>query len=1290
MGNKKRIVIFVVFLFCLFFMTTFAGAPAQNTIIATRNVTFIDGYDNSNISEQTIEVGKDANIPSDPSHDGLVFAGWYLYDDQDVRVEDFTNILNDLRVVAKYAGDINRNGVADDNEERYTVQFVDTFNNRVLSTQEVLPGMSATAPNVPNHPGVTFAGWATGYENVTGNTTINTVYTQVNEEPTPVFYQVTFMDGFDNSVIATVAVGEGLTATAPQAPTHAGKVFDGWQGSYSNVTGDGTVTATYADDLNNDGIADYLQEHYTVTFVAGEHGSIEGTTIYTNIVKGLTFEQVGIKVPKTIPANELYKFANWTPEMKRTVNENAVYTANFTPVGEDKNNNGVADEEETHTLTVQHITINKNTNAENILGSDSKSLLEGDSFTATAEEFKGYTLASEEVISGVMGKEDITVKFVYVPTMEDKNGNGIADEHYLTVKYMSGSNELGTEDAVIYSEGETYEVTAKEFEGYTLTSDETITGTMGNKDITVTFNYKTTIEDKNNNGVADEHYLTVKYMSGSNELGTEKPVIYSEGETYTVTAKKFAGYTLTGDNKITGTMGTEDITVTFNYKTTIEDKNNNGVADEHYLTVKYMSGSNELGTEEPEVYSEGETYEVTAKEFEGYTLTGDNKITGTMGTEDITVTFNYKTTIEDKNNNGIADEHYLIIKSVSGKNELSKDTRILSKGDTYSIKAEKFTGYKLVSEEVVSGTMQDEDITVTFNYETEIPDKNKDGIANEHYLTVKYMSGTNELGTEDAVIYSEGETYEVTAKEFAGYTLTSDETITGTMGTEDITVTFNYKTTIEDKNNNGVADEHYLTVKYMSGINELGTEDAVVYSEGETYTVKAKEFEGYTLTSDETITGTMGTEDITVTFNYKTTIEDKNGNDIADEHYLTVKHVSGKTELETEEAVIYSEGETYTVNAKEFDGYAVDGDQEITGTMGNKDVTVTFNYKDIKPVITDIKNDHGKNKIWTNAANVKDKTVKVTVEGKAAKGRTIVGYSINGIEGLFQESPEFTFTENQTINVAVIDNKGIVSEVETYEITNFDVDNNKPVFNPKTEENPVFNGEGGVAKKVNFNVVDKESGLRYVTSLSGKYATADAFEKAVKDEKHTVDEMPQITVAEDGTATITALKNGFYTIYAEDWAGNKEVLVFEVTGIEEVKDTDDKVINETHYGVNYKIGKTQYEDKAWFLIYWKRYQPYRTVELKAENGTEILAAYWSKEASNTPDEFFSKSYEKAYEMPVDATTGTNNVNFTMKGSKYTTIYTIYVKSRNKTTGEIEEYVMPVKASAYFIFWEMNN
>ena len=47
MLNKKRIVIFVGFLCCLFFMTTFAGAPAQSTIIATRQVTFVDGYNNT-------------------------------------------------------------------------------------------------------------------------------------------------------------------------------------------------------------------------------------------------------------------------------------------------------------------------------------------------------------------------------------------------------------------------------------------------------------------------------------------------------------------------------------------------------------------------------------------------------------------------------------------------------------------------------------------------------------------------------------------------------------------------------------------------------------------------------------------------------------------------------------------------------------------------------------------------------------------------------------------------------------------------------------------------------------------------------------------------------------------------------------------------------------------------------------------------------------------------------------------------------------------------------------------
>lgn len=139
--NKKRIVIFVVFLCCLFFMTTFAGAPEQNTIIATRLVTFIDGFDNTNVSEQNIEVGTDATVPNDPYHEGYVFAGWYLYEDQDTRVTDFTNILNNLTVIARYAGDVNENGIADDEEPRYIVTFVDTFDGSVLGTQEVLVGM---------------------------------------------------------------------------------------------------------------------------------------------------------------------------------------------------------------------------------------------------------------------------------------------------------------------------------------------------------------------------------------------------------------------------------------------------------------------------------------------------------------------------------------------------------------------------------------------------------------------------------------------------------------------------------------------------------------------------------------------------------------------------------------------------------------------------------------------------------------------------------------------------------------------------------------------------------------------------------------------------------------------------------------------------------------------------------------------------------------------------------------------------------------------------------------------
>ena len=77
---------------------------------------------------------------------------------------------------------------------------------------------------------------------------------------------------------------------------------------------DVTVTVTYkaTTDENGNNIPDEDEEHYTVKFEAGEHGTLEGTLVYENILTDLTFEAAGIIVPSVTP-NEGFKFVGWEP-----------------------------------------------------------------------------------------------------------------------------------------------------------------------------------------------------------------------------------------------------------------------------------------------------------------------------------------------------------------------------------------------------------------------------------------------------------------------------------------------------------------------------------------------------------------------------------------------------------------------------------------------------------------------------------------------------------------------------------------------------------------------------------------------------------------------------------------------------------------------------------------------------------------------------------------------------------------------------------------------------------------
>lgn len=300
MFNKKRIFIFVIFLLCLFFLMTFAGGSRDEGIV-TRLVEFYDGFDDSLISSTKVEVGKDAEVPEDPEHENYVFAGWYLYEDHDVKVTKFTDIREDLKVIALYADDLNNNGIADNEEDKLTVTFFDTLGNRVLKEEEVLPGLDATAPDVPRYDGYEFGGWSRGYTNVTEDITVNTIY---NNTVAP-----TINISADN--LGSMLVYENVptfTATATDRNGNPVEVvittnIDG------NTAGSYTVTYTATD---NDGNTATITRDFVV-----ERRNLEVTIDDKKSVYGETFEELtyeitdGVVVEEFLPGITLTK-ANGT------------------------------------------------------------------------------------------------------------------------------------------------------------------------------------------------------------------------------------------------------------------------------------------------------------------------------------------------------------------------------------------------------------------------------------------------------------------------------------------------------------------------------------------------------------------------------------------------------------------------------------------------------------------------------------------------------------------------------------------------------------------------------------------------------------------------------------------------------------------------------------------------------------------------------------------------------------------------------------------------------------------
>ena len=128
----------------------------------------------------------------------------------------------------------------------YTITY--TVNGKGYSIQTYEYGAAIITPAYDVPEGYTFSGWDVPETMPAEDLVVDAACT-IN------VYEVTLIDGLNGDPIAVLYVEHGQDAILPDAPEHAGYIFDRWDGDPTNVTEDRTITACYwlIGDVNHDG-----------------------------------------------------------------------------------------------------------------------------------------------------------------------------------------------------------------------------------------------------------------------------------------------------------------------------------------------------------------------------------------------------------------------------------------------------------------------------------------------------------------------------------------------------------------------------------------------------------------------------------------------------------------------------------------------------------------------------------------------------------------------------------------------------------------------------------------------------------------------------------------------------------------------------------------------------------------------------------------------------------------------------------------------------------------------------
>jgi len=158
----------------------------------------------------------------------------------------------------------------------------------------------------------------------------------------------------------------------------------------------------------------------------------------------------------------------------------------------------------------------------------------------------------------------------------------------ITVSFLDESgNSIKASQTDEYESGKEYTYSAPTIDGYTLTSDSTVSGTAS-ADATIKFTYKKNEEktEEKTEETKTEYTITVECLDASNTVIKTSTVTTTNGGTYSITAPSIDGYTLTSSSSTASGTATADKKVQFTYK-----KNETKTTETATLDMSYSAGT---------------------------------------------------------------------------------------------------------------------------------------------------------------------------------------------------------------------------------------------------------------------------------------------------------------------------------------------------------------------------------------------------------------------------------------------------------------------------------------------------------------------------------------------------------------------------------------------------------------------------------------------------------------------------------------------------------------------------